>query len=221
MHSDLTNMERAEVLTAALPAVDYRLDDIVTFVDFSMPPPDESKREPRKFTGLDMQMNLEIEDGVQVRCEFSADKQSYVEVQGSGSLTMNYSPEGVVSMLGRYTVNEGEMKYTLPIIPLKTFDLQKGSYIEFTGKPGNPTMNITATEQTKASVSNVDGSSRSVLFNVGLKMIEVSTSATSPLILAIMSPLRSSEKKPMGRARILLYRRLRISLLWAILLITL
>ena len=158
------------IMTNTPLAVDYRLDDIVTFVDFSMPPPDESKREPRKFTGLDMQMNLEIEDGVQVRCEFSADKQSYVDVQGSGSLTMNYSPEGVVNMLGRYTVNEGEMKYTLPIIPLKTFDLQKGSYIEFTGKPGNPTMNITATEQTKASVSNVDGSSRTVLFNVGLRI---------------------------------------------------
>ena len=158
------------IMTNTPLAVDYRLDDIVTFVDFSLPPPDESKRESRKFTGIDMQMNLEIEDGVQVRCEFSADKQSYVNVQGSGSLTMNYSPEGVINMLGKYTVNEGEMKYTLPIIPLKTFELQKGSYIEFTGKPGNPTMNITATEQTKASVSNVDGSSRSVLFNVGLKV---------------------------------------------------
>ena len=158
------------IMTNTPLSVDYRLDDIVTFVDFSAPPPDASKREPHTFTGLDMQLNLEIEDGVQVRCEFSADKQSYVNVQGGGSLTMTYSPEGVVNMLGRYTVNEGEMKYTLPIIPLKTFNLQKGSYIEFTGKPGNPTMNITATEQTKASVSNLDGSSRSVLFNVGLRV---------------------------------------------------
>ena len=158
------------IMTNTPLSVDYRLDDIVTFVDFSAPPPDASKREPHSFIGLDMQLNLEIEDGVQVRCEFSADKQSYVNVQGGGSLTMTYSPEGVVNMLGKYTVNEGEMKYTLPIIPLKTFDLQKGSYIEFTGKPGNPTMNITATEQTKASVSNLDGSSRSVLFNVGLRV---------------------------------------------------
>ena len=157
------------IMTNTPLAVDDRLDDIVTFVDFSAPP-DEAKRVPRTFTGIDMQINLEIEDGVQVRCEFSADKQSYVNVQGSGSLTMTYSPEGVINMLGKYTVNEGEMKYTLPIIPLKTFTLQKGSYIEFTGKPGNPTMNITATEQTKASVSNLDGSSRSVLFNVGLKV---------------------------------------------------
>ena len=117
-----------------------------------------------------MQLNLEIEDGVQVRCEFSADKQSYVNVQGNGSMTMNYSPEGVINLLGRYTINEGEMKYTLPVIPLKTFELEKGSYIEFTGRPGNPTMNISATEQTKASVSNADGSSRSVLFNVGLRI---------------------------------------------------
>ena len=157
------------IMTNTPLAVDDRLDDIVTFVDFSAPP-DEAKRVPRTFTGIDMQINLEIEDGVQVRCEFSADKQSFVNVQGSGSLTMTYSPEGVINMLGKYTVNEGEMKYTLPIIPLKTFTLQKGSYIEFTGKPGNPTMNITATEQTKASVSNLDGSSRSVLFNVGLKV---------------------------------------------------
>ena len=158
------------IMTNTPLSVDYRLDDIVTFVDFSAPPPDPSKREPHTFTGIDMQMNLEIEDGVQVRCEFSADKQSYVNVQGGGSLTMNYSPEGVVNMLGRYTINEGEMKYSLPVIPLKTFTLQKGSYIEFTGKPDNPTMNITATEQTKASVSNLDGSSRSVLFVVGLKI---------------------------------------------------
>ena len=157
------------IMTNTPLAVDDRLDDIVTFVDFSAPP-DEANRVPRTFTGIDMQINLEIEDGVQVRCEFSADKQSYVDVQGNGSLTMTYSPEGVVNMLGRYTVNEGEMKYTLPVIPLKTFNLQKGSYIEFTGKPGNPTMNVTATEQTKASVSNLDGSSRSVLFNVGLKV---------------------------------------------------
>ena len=157
------------IMTNTPLTVDYRLDDIVTFVDFSAPP-DETKREPRTFTGIDMQLNIEIEDGVQARCEFSADKQSYVDVQGSGSITMSFTPEGVINMLGRYTVNQGQMKYTLPIIPLKTFDLQKGSYIEFTGKPDNPTMNITATEQTKASVSNADGSSRSVLFNVGLRI---------------------------------------------------
>ena len=167
--SVLNSTDITYIMTNTPLSVDYRLDDIVTFVDFSAPP-DASKREPRTFTGLDLQLNLEVEDGVQLRCEFSADKQSYVNVQGNGRITMEYTPEGVFSMRGRYTVNEGEMKYALPVIPLKTFALKKGSYIEFTGKPDNPTMNISATEQTKASVSNSDGSSRSVLFNVGMKI---------------------------------------------------
>ena len=73
-------------------------------------------------------------------------------------------------MQGRYTINEGEMKYTLPVIPLKTFSIHPGSYIEFAGKPGNPLLNITATERMKATVSREDGSSRTVPFDVGLKI---------------------------------------------------
>lgn len=147
-----------------------RLDDIVTFIDFSMPPDTTSERESKQFMGIDMNMVLSIEDGAQFHCEFSSDKQSYVNVQGGGSITMSYTPEGVLNLQGRYTVNEGEMKYTLPVIPLKTFTLHNGSYIEFTGNPMNPTLNVAATERTRATVGQEDGTSRSVAFDVGLKI---------------------------------------------------
>jgi hypothetical protein len=117
-----------------------------------------------------MNLMLSVEDGAKLRGEFSADKQSYVNVQGGGSITMSYTPEGVFNMQGRYTINEGEMKYTLPVIPLKTFSIHPGSYIEFTGLPDNPLLNITATEHVKASVSVADGSIRTVPFDVGLKI---------------------------------------------------
>ena len=42
-------------------------------------------------------------------------------------------------------------------------------------------------------------------------MIELSTSPTSPVIRAMMSPLRSSEKKPRGNDVILRYSWLRMS----------
>ncbi len=43
------------------------------------------------------------------------------------------------------------------------------------------------------------------LINISIEpVIEFSTSCTSPLILAMMSPFFSSEKKPRGRASILL-----------------
>ncbi len=43
-------------------------------------------------------------------------------------------------------------------------------------------------------------------------VIEFSISFTSPLILAMMSPFLSCEKKPSGRLRILLYTCTRMSL---------
>ncbi|MBR0046507.1 MAG: translocation/assembly module TamB domain-containing protein [Bacteroidaceae bacterium] len=147
-----------------------RLEDIVTFVDFNAPPPPKESIPKKTYMGIDMNLVLSIEDGAKLRGEFSADKQSYVNVQGGGSITMSYTPEGVFNMQGRYTINEGEMKYTLPVIPLKTFSIHPGSYIEFTGVPGNPLLNITATERMKATVAREGGATRTVPFDVGLKI---------------------------------------------------
>lgn len=145
-----------------------RLDDIVTFVDFSAPP--DTTVVKSSAMGIDMNVALKIEDGAKFNCEFSADRQSYITVRGGGGITMGYTPEGVLRVLGRVTVNEGEMKYTLPIIPLKTFTIASGSYVEFTGDVMNPTLNISATERTKASVKGDGSTSRSVAFDVGLKI---------------------------------------------------
>lgn len=147
-----------------------RLEDIVTFVDFNAPPPSADDIPKKTFMGIDMLMALNIDDGAKLNGEFSADKQSYVNVQGGGSVTMQYTPEGVLTLQGRYTINEGEMKYTLPVIPLKTFNIRNGSYIEFTGDPMNPLINVAATERVRAAVGQSDGSSRSVAFDVGLKI---------------------------------------------------
>ena len=147
-----------------------RLEDIVTFVDFNAPPPPKEAVPQKTYMGIDMNVVLSVEEGAKLRGEFSADKQSYVNVQGGGSITMSSTPEGVFNMQGRYTINEGEMKYTLPVIPLKTFSIHPGSYIEFTGAPANPTLSITATERVRAAVGQDDGSSRNVGFDVGLKL---------------------------------------------------
>jgi hypothetical protein len=78
------------------------------------------------------------------------------------------------------------MKYTLPVIPLKTFNIHNGSYIEFTGEPMNPTLNFAATEQTKATVSDASGGSRSVTFNTGLKV--TGTLEQMSLVFTIEAP---------------------------------
>ena len=165
---DKTNM--TYVMSETPLSTSYRLDDIVTFVNFNEPPSDEEKERIRRtHTSTDMNINLAISEGAKFCCEFSADKQSYVNVQGGGTLLLNITPEGVMNLTGRYTVNEGEMKYTLPIIPLKTFAIENGSYIEFTGEASNPRLNIAAVEETTSTVSNGE-SRRTVKFLAGLKV---------------------------------------------------
>ena len=72
-------------------------------------------------------------------------------------------------MSGRYTVLSGEMKYSLPVIPLKTFSIKSGSFVEFNGDVLNPTLNLAAVERLKASVTE-NNTPRTVTFDVGLSI---------------------------------------------------
>jgi len=93
------------------------------------------------------------------------------------------------------------MKYALPVIPLKTFDIAEGSYVEFTGEPMNPTLNFTATEETKTTVTDSNGSSRSVLFKTGLQVtgtlenMEVLFTIDAPEDLAVQNELAALPKE--------------------------
>lgn len=71
---------------------------------------------------------------------------------------------------GRYSLISGEMKYEIPVIPLKTFNIQNGSYVEWTGNVMNPQLNITATERVRATVGEDGQSPRMVSFDVGIAL---------------------------------------------------
>lgn len=172
----LGNTDVTYVLQDTPLTVEDRLSDIVTFTDF-----DEAKKvspkmrtdsiqQPQKkeFTGVNMNMTLSIEQGAQIKCNLSANQESYVNLEGGGDLTMKYTSESGLQLAGRYMLNNGEMKYELPVIPLKTFTIENGSYVEFTGNPMNPRLNITATEKTRALVGAKGETQRSVNFDVGV-----------------------------------------------------
>lgn len=144
---------------------DNRMDELVKFTDFS----DETQAKVEKPVpdGLNVDITISIDPGVHVRCGLDVDQTNYVDLFGGGDLSMKYNSDGI-NMTGRYTMSSGSMKYSLPVIPLKTFTIQDGSYVEFTGDPMNPRLNLTATERTKASVGQEGEQSRSVAFDCGV-----------------------------------------------------
>ena len=149
-------------------SVDDRLHDLVQFTNFK----DSTQTvQPEKAVdgGMDITMGISISDAAIFHCNLSDDGQSYVKLEGGGDMTLRMTQQGDMRMTGLFTTNSGEMKYQLPVIPLKTFQIVQGSYVQFTGDVMNPTLNIAAKERTKAVVTE-DDRQRSVAFDVGVKI---------------------------------------------------
>ena len=146
-------------------STDNRLDELVKFTDFEDSTQTVVTRPTP--TGLEADLTLSVSKGAHIVCNLNVDQTNYIDLMGGGDLRMRYNSEGI-NMTGRYTLASGEMKYSLPVIPLKTFHISDGSYVEFTGDPMNPRLDITATERTKATVSDEGGATRSVVFDCGV-----------------------------------------------------
>ena len=164
--SDFTYILKDSPLT-----VEDRLSETVTFVDFrDTARVDLTQIKPVTLGGMDMLMTLHIDEAVQARVDLNEDGSNYMLLEGGGDLSFQYQPDGNMVLNGRYSLMSGEMKYELPIIPLKTFHIQSGSYIEWTGDLMNPNLNIKASERVRASVASEDSGSRMVNFDVGVNL---------------------------------------------------
>lgn len=158
-NTDMTYILRDSPLTN-----DNRLEGLVTFTDLD--DDDDTMVAQPPVGGMYMDFQIGIAQGAHIVCALNAEKSNYIDLFGGGDLRMTYSDEEM-RLTGRYTLTSGEMKYSLPVIPLQTFTIQDGSYVEFTGEVMNPTLNITATETIKSMV-NADGVNRNVEFNTGV-----------------------------------------------------
>ncbi len=194
--TDMTYIMRDTPLTT-----DNRLGELVKFTDFNGKEEASVARPP--IEGLYMDLAVSVNDGARVFCALNATKSNYLDMMGGGDLRMIYSQDEL-RLTGRYTVNSGEMKYSLPVIPLKTFTIQNGSYVEFTGDVMNPKLNITATETTKTGV-NADGTTRSVVFNCGVVITQTLNDmglefiVNAPEDMTVNNELQTMSKEERGK----------------------
>ena len=187
-------------------SVDDRLHDLVQFTNFK----DSTQTvQPEKAVdgGMDITMGISISDAAIFHCNLSDDGQSYVKLEGGGDMTLRMTQQGDMRMTGLFTTNSGEMKYQLPVIPLKTFQIVQGSYVQFTGDVMNPTLNIAAKERTKAVVTE-DDRQRSVAFDVGVKITKplndmgLEFTIEAPEDLNIQNQLASMSAEQRGKAAV-------------------
>ena len=199
----LGTTDMAYILRDTPLTTDNHLDNLVKFKDFSDTAQVVVNRPP--LNGFTMDMTLDVSMGAHIMAYLNADHSNFIDLMGGGTLRMLYTPTDNLRLTGRYTLSNGEMKYSLPVIPLKTFVIQNGSYIEFTGDPMNPTLNITATERTKATVAGSNGAGRSVDFDCGvvvtktLKDMGVVFTLDAPEDMQLHSELQSMSVEQRGK----------------------
>ncbi len=196
--TDLVYILRDSPLTT-----DNQLDELVRFTNFEDTTQTQVSR-PELY-GFSMDMTIDVSKGAHVKAYLNTDKSNYMDLMGGGTLRMTYNPAEDLRLTGRYTLANGEMKYSLPVIPLKTFTIQDGSYIEFTGDPMNPTLSIEAVEQVKAAVSGSSGVGRSVLFDCGVNISKtlndmgLEFTLDAPQDMQLHSELQAMSKEQRGK----------------------
>lgn len=143
--------------------------DMVRFVNFSdsLSMAEADTIQP---TAMGMMLNatLNIQSGATVNVDLSTDGKNKVQINGEGSLNYVSSPLGDTRMTGRYTINSGFVRYSMPMISEMVFNLNQDSYVAFNGDMLNPTLHVSAVDQKRANVTREGQNSRLVNFDITL-----------------------------------------------------
>ncbi len=172
MMGDLTILSKsnfAYVLPEAAIDNSKELDGLVEFVNFSDTTATVQQEQPKIDLGdITANLNLNIQEGARMSLDFDSSRENYVSIEGDGNLTATYDNSNGFGVTGIYNLKGGQVKLSLPIIPLKTFYIQEGGRLTWTGDLFNPTLDITAYERLTVPVEMDDNTTQQVTFNAGV-----------------------------------------------------
>lgn len=177
----LGNTDMTYVMRDTPLSTDDQTSNLVKFTNFCDSTEDIVVRPT--IEGFQMDLSIGIDEQAHVVAALNEQHTNYIDLIGGGDLTLHYDPTSEMTLRGRYTLNSGQMKYSLDMIPLRTFNIQEGSYIEFNGEPTDPTLGITATESVKANYSSSGGNDRIVNFTAGVKLSNTLSKPTVEFIV--------------------------------------
>lgn len=152
------NVNEDTNFTVVLPQQDPRIADREGVVEFV----DEDNQEALQRLKIEQTVNKSALEGLDVSLNIGINKEAttnlivdkgngdYLELKGEAQLTGGIDPSGKTTLTGRYEFNEGAYQMSFNFIKRK-FDIQKGSYILWTGEPTAANLNITAVYQTETS----------------------------------------------------------------------
>ena len=202
----LSNSNFAYVIPETAFDSNKDLDGLVEFVNFN----DTTAVEQLEPTDIDLgnikaNLNIIIKEGAKLSLDFDSSRESYVSIEGDGNLNATYDSKNGFGINGIYKLSGGQVKLTLPVIPLKTFYIQEGGRLTWTGDLFNPTLDVTAMESTTVSVEMDDNSIQPVVFNAGVVVsntindLGIDFTMSAPENSVIQSQLNTLDRETLNR----------------------
>lgn len=154
--------------TAALTEVTD--DDVLTFVNLSDTAQVDVDSLYQQPYSMRIKAALMIQPNAIFNVNLSPDGKNKVQIDGEGMLSYSQNDQGDMSLIGRYAINSGFVRYSPPMMSEKNFKFQEGSSLSWNGDLLNPTIDVEAIQAMKVNVSSGSEGSRNVPFDVSLNV---------------------------------------------------
>lgn len=210
---DNTSLDYA--LRNSAPELKENAKDLVRFISFgdTLPTDRNEWTNPVPAKSFSMRLLVGIEKNVGINIDLSRDGNDRVAIQGGGDLVYTLNPGSGSGLVGKYVLNGGTVRYGIPVIGEKTFTIQEGSSLEWTGNLGEPGLHITAAAGERVSVTEDNKSTRIVNFEVliriegSLRQPQITFDLTAPGDQAIQMQLAafSAEERTKQAMNLLIY----------------
>ena len=119
-------------------------------------------------SNINLNANINIQSGSTVTVYVSQNGSDRAEIKPSGELSFAYTRLGDMTLNGLFKIEGGYVRYSPPIISQVNFTFNSDSYIRWTGDIMNPTLNLSAYENHKTTVTSESSGSRAVEFIVSM-----------------------------------------------------
>ncbi len=109
-------------------------------------------------SGIQMDFNLYVTPEAEVQIIFDSKMGDIIKASGTGEMKMDINTLGTFNLVGDYTIEKGEYLFTMQDVINKRLKIEPGSNLRWRGDPLNAQVDITAVYRTRASLSDLFGS---------------------------------------------------------------
>lgn len=100
--------------------------------------------------GMDVSVNVDINEEAELTIVVDQGNGDFLNLRGEAQLTAGIDPSGKTSLTGRYEFTEGAYEMSFNFIR-RRFEIEPGSYIQWTGGPTEANIDITAIYETETA----------------------------------------------------------------------